>query len=567
MSVRSSILKKITESLQNVSNTDIYNISSYLRLEAYKGNGMYSFLLPLRTKDYDIQSEAQNIMNNDQDNIYDNINIKNNIVSFDISREICIKKVLEDNCLTVSAPTFTNNKRKNVIVEFSSPNIAKPFHVGHLRSTIIGNYVANISSFADNNNVKRINYLGDWGTQYGLVQLGVDLAGINEDEMKKSPIKALYTAYVTANKLVKTNPSILERAREIFNNLENGITSGEQWETYKQYTIEELKQVYNRIGITFDEYHWESMYNAKNIKKVITLMEEMQLLTIDKQGRKIVSLNDGKKKKNLPVIKSDGSTLYIARDIAAAMDRFEKNTFDCMYYVVDNAQIGHFSNLLEILKQMEVPWAERLKHIRFGRINGMSTRKGNMVFLEDILDTARDIMKQRQLDSPTTKVSMDLMDNSSDILGISAMIISDLKRSRQRDYTFNWDTAFNLQGETGIKLQYTHCRLVSLERNCGAILTSECEPSLLREEVVDDLVVLIASFEETVLKSYEEMEPCVLTAYLFKLSNAVNRAFIILKIKDESPDVASQRLLLFHAAKNVLAQGMKLLGLLPLEKM
>ncbi|XP_014475070.1 PREDICTED: probable arginine--tRNA ligase, mitochondrial isoform X2 [Dinoponera quadriceps] len=454
MSVRSSILKKITESLQNVSNTDIYNISSYLRLEAYKGNGMYSFLLPLRTKDYDIQSEAQNIMNNDQDNIYDNINIKNNIVSFDISREICIKKVLEDNCLTVSAPTFTNNKRKNVIVEFSSPNIAKPFHVGHLRSTIIGNYVANISSFADNNNVKRINYLGDWGTQYGLVQLGVDLAGINEDEMKKSPIKALYTAYVTANKLVKTNPSILERAREIFNNLENGITSGEQWETYKQYTIEELKQVYNRIGITFDEYHWESMYNAKNIKKVITLMEEMQLLTIDKQGRKIVSLNDGKKKKNLPVIKSDGSTLYIARDIAAAMDRFEKNTFDCMYYVVDNAQIGHFSNLLEILKQMEVPWAERLKHIRFGRINGMSTRKGNMVFLEDILDTARDIMKQRQLDSPTTKVSMDLMDNSSDILGISAMIISDLKRSRQRDYTFNWDTAFNFRAQLRRNLNF-----------------------------------------------------------------------------------------------------------------
>ncbi|XP_071652087.1 probable arginine--tRNA ligase, mitochondrial isoform X2 [Temnothorax longispinosus] len=478
-------------------------------------------------------------------------------------KDICVKEVLEHNCSTVSPPTFVNNK-KNIIVEFSSPNIAKPFHVGHLRSTIIGNYVANINSFVKNN-VKRINYLGDWGTQYGLIQLGINMADINEDEMRRNPIKALYTAYITANKLAETDSSILDRARKIFNDLENGTgVTYEQWIAFKQYTVEELTKVYGRIGITFDEYHWESMYNAKNIEKIITLMEKMQLLLRDEQNRKVVNLDN---EKSVPIIKSDGSTLYIARDIAAAIDRFEKNNFDCMYYVVDNTQASHFSNLLEILKRLQMPWAERLKHVKFGRLHGMRTRKGNMVFLEDILDITRDIMKQKQIDSHTTKVRLDSSDKSSDILGISAMIVNDLKRKRQRDYTFDWNTAFDLKGDTGVKLQYTHCRLVSLERTCGAVLTLECEPSLLQEDIVDDLVVLIAKFEEVVLKSYEELEPCILTAYLFNLSNAINKAFSLLKVKDELPDLASQRLLLFHVARNVLAQGMKLLGLIPLEEM
>lgn len=372
-------------------------------MKAYKTSGVYSFLLPLKSRQYDIQNEVQNIINNELNDGFD-INIENNVASFNLSRERCIKEVLEHNCSVVSAPTFVDNK-KNVIVEFSSPNIAKPFHMGHLRSTIIGNYIANINSFVENN-VKRINYLGDWGTQYGLIQLGVDMAGITKDEMKKSPVKTLYTAYVTANKLNETDPSVLEQAREIFNDLENraGVTY-EQWKMFKQYTVEELKKTYGRIGIVFDEYHWESMYNAKSMEKIIALMERMQLLITDEQKRKVVSLDNGR---SLPVIKSDGSTLYIARDIAAAIDRFEKNHFDRMYYVVDNTQAEHFSNLFAILKRMELPWVERLRHVKFGRLHGMRTRKGTVTFLEDILDTARDIMKQKQADSFSTLILLSL---------------------------------------------------------------------------------------------------------------------------------------------------------------
>lgn len=385
---------QITRSLQSNKSLNISDIASYLHFTTQKTNGIYSFLLPLKTKQYDIQNNIQNIIDNDPDSIF-NISTENNAISFNFTREKCIKEILEHNCSAVSAPAFVNNK-KNIIVEFSSPNIAKPFHLGHLRSTIIGNYIANINSFVENN-VKKINYLGDWGTQYGLIQLGIDMIDISEDEMKKSPIKALYTAYITANKLAETDSSILDRARKIFNDLETGIgVTCEQWKTFKQYTIEELKRTYGRIGITFDEYHWESMYNAKNMERLITLMEKMQLLVTDEQNRKVVNLDNDK---IVPLIKSDGSTLYIARDIAAAIDRFERNNFDCMYYVVDNTQAEHFSNLLEILRRMKVPWVERLKHIRFGRLHGMSTRKGNMIFLEDILNTTRDIMKQKQLDS------------------------------------------------------------------------------------------------------------------------------------------------------------------------
>lgn len=368
---------------------------SYLHLKTHKTEGIYSFLLPLKTREYNIQNELQSIINNDPNDVFDNVIIEKNTISFNVSRNRCIKEILEHNCLTVLPPTFMNNK-KNVIVEFSSPNIAKPFHVGHLRSTIIGNYVANINSYVENN-VKRINYLGDWGTQYGLIQLGINVADIDENEMRRNPIKALYKAYVTANKLAETDSSILDRARKIFNDLENGIgITYEQWKVFKQYTVEELTRVYSRIGITFDEYHWESMYNAKNIEEIVMLMEKMQLLIKDDQNRKVINLDN---EKTIPIIKSDGSTLYIARDIAAAIDRFKKNNFDCMYYVVDNTQASHFANLSEILKRMQVPWAERLKHVKFGRLHGMRTRKGNMIFLEDILDTARDIMKQKQIDS------------------------------------------------------------------------------------------------------------------------------------------------------------------------
>nr|XP_031834584.1 probable arginine--tRNA ligase, mitochondrial [Nomia melanderi] len=535
---------------------------SRIRVKYFNSDKMYYFEVPLKPKNCNETVKIENIVKTDMEQIFNEIKIKDSTAYFSISRNQYIKTILENNFSGPSPPLLGDNN-KNVIVEFSSPNIAKPFHLGHLRSTVTGNYVANINSFLQNR-VKKINYLGDWGTQYGYIQQGIELGNIDSNEMKTNPIKSLYKAYVIANELAKTDSRITDRAREIFNQLEYGNANSKEWQTFKDYTVQELEKTYKRIGVSFEEYHWESTYTASNISTLIKSMEATKLLMLDEENRKVIPISEIK---NIPLIKSDGSTLYIVRDIAAAIDRFEKNKFDVMYYVVDNAQHNHFTNLVQILKRMEIPWADKLVHVKFGRVRGMSTRKGTAVFLEDILDEAKEIMRERQINSGTTKVSLDEMNSISDILGISSIIIYNLCRKRGKDYEFDWDTMLDMKGDSGIKMQYTHCRLSNLEHNSSARLIKECDASLLKEPEVDEIIVLISRFDEIILQSYQDLEPCVLVVYLYRLSKAVNTALISLNIKNESADVGNQRLLLFHVSKLVIAKIMKLLGLMPLEKM
>ncbi|XP_033342175.2 arginyl-tRNA synthetase, mitochondrial [Megalopta genalis] len=561
--LRSAILNKVMKSLHSVNNEHRHKISTALYVNLNQTNDTYYFAFPLKSIYYNAMDDIQNITRNDFENTIDHITVENNIAYFAIPRNQYIKTIIENNLSGPSPPVIPENS-KNIIVEFSSPNIAKPFHLGHLRSTITGNYIANVNNFLQNR-VKRLNYLGDWGTQFGFIQLGIELGNIDSNEINANPIKSLYKAYVLAHELAETDPTMNDRAKEIFRKLEFGnSTTYKEWQTFKDYTVQELEKTYKRLGISFDEYHWESMYTASNTKKIISLMEEMKLLMLDKENRKVISVTADR---NIPLIKSDGSTLYITRDIAAAIDRFEKNNFDAMYYVVDNAQTDHFLNLMQILNQMKLPWANRLKHIKFGRVRGMSTRKGTAVFLEDILNEAQEIMRERQMIKTTTKVSLDEMDKVSDILGISGILVYNLMQRRMKDYEYNWNLMFQMKGDSGIKLQYVHCRLTSLERYSGATLTTECDPSLLKEPEVDDLIILISRFDEIILQSYEQFEPCVLVVYLMQLSNTINKALKKLRMKGEPSDVANQRLLLFHTSRLILAEGMKLLGLTPLEKM
>ena len=361
----------------------------------------FSFQFPLITKQYNLQNEAQFVKSSKMDSFVKNIEyIKtnyNDILSFKLDRNHYVKQMLENNIKNITAPLIDTDF-SDVVVEFSSPNIAKPFHVGHLRSTVIGNFIANLNRFL-RNRVTTINYLGDWGTQCGFIQLGLDLANISESTMKEDPINSLYKAYVHAHNLSKKDSTIDNKARDIFKSLEGGNTEClKKWEILRLHTVEELRKTYSRLGVTFDEYHWESMYNAKKIENLISELERLHLLSTDEQNRKIICLNE---KKAIPLLKSDGSTLYITRDIAAAIDRFEKYNFDVMYYVVDNAQSEHFSKLKNILERMQYSWADRLKHVKFGKIRGMSTRKGTAVFLTDILNETKAVMKEKQIRSPS----------------------------------------------------------------------------------------------------------------------------------------------------------------------
>ncbi|KAH1002772.1 hypothetical protein HUJ04_008828 [Dendroctonus ponderosae] len=482
----------------------------------------------------------------------------NRKISFEIDRTIFMKDVMENSFL----PDL-NFKPRNMVIEFSSPNVAKPFHYGHLRSTIIGNFLSNLNTFIKNK-VTRLNYLGDWGTQFGLIKIGVDHLNYDTETLKNDPIKLLYQSYVHANKLAESDPNIAEQAKALFARLEQGSPEDlEAWRQILDFTKDELAKTYSRLGITFDEYNYESMYSAKEISSVIEALRTKNILKKQKDGKEVAEIGNDR---TVSVMKSDGTTLYLTRDIAAAIDRFEKFKFDKMYYVVENGQSDHFNALKSIVSKMDKPWADRIFHVKFGRIRGMSTRKGTAVFLNDILDECKELVVKKQIESPTTKVPI-TDEKTSDILGISCVIINDLKQRRQKDYDFDWETILQVKGDTGIKLQYTHCRLTSLEENAGAIPATVCNSEILKEEEVTILLKQMAKFQDVLHIANEQLEASVLVTYLFHLCNHISKALKRLQVKGMDPEVASQRLLLFNTAREVLKNGMTILGLTPLKKM
>lgn len=313
-------------------------------------------------------------------------------ICFEINKSIFIKDVIE-NC----ALPYINFNFSNIVVEFSSPNVAKPFHLGHLRSTIIGNFVANLYEYF-HNNVTKLNYLGDWGTQFGFVKVGLEELRYNKEDLKVNPIKLLYKSYVHANKLGESDPEILKKARSEFAKLENGsVEILEDWKVIMDFTREELEGTYKRLGVEFDEYHRESMYNINDIQNVINRLTGTNILQRQDDGKSVAVVNDRK----VSLLKSDGTSLYLTRDIAAAIDRFEKYRFDQMFYLADNSQHDHFFALKTILQKLNLPWAANIEHVKFGRVRGMSSRKGNAVFLKDILDECRELMVQKQIESPS----------------------------------------------------------------------------------------------------------------------------------------------------------------------
>lgn len=293
---------------------------------------------------------------------------------------------------------LTSETKENIIVEYSSPNIAKPFHIGHLRSTIVGNFVANVFG-TYGHNVTRINYLGDWGTQFGYLKLGMEMSGLSDEEVAKDPIKHLFQAYVAANRKAESDADFAAKAREVFCQMENGdLPDLAAWQQYRKYTVNEMEHLYGRLGVKFDIYAWESDYRKVNISRHLDKMRESGFLQKESDGKESFVLDETSRR---PLLKSDGSTLYLTRDVAAVIDRQEKYNFNRMYYVAGNEQHHHFDSLFGIVKKLGVRHADKLHHVKFGKVEKMSTRKGNVVFLSDILDEIRDIMYDKQVASPS----------------------------------------------------------------------------------------------------------------------------------------------------------------------
>ncbi|XP_036831550.1 probable arginine--tRNA ligase, mitochondrial isoform X2 [Oncorhynchus mykiss] len=480
------------------------------------------------------------------------------------------QKVLEQLCqerhkFGVKSELFDGLKKGTTVVEFSSPNIAKKFHAGHLRSTIIGNFIANLKESLGNN-VIRVNYLGDWGMQFGLLGAGFQLFGCQE-KLKKNPLQHLFDVYVQVNKEAENNEVIGQAAREFFRRLEQQEHQALLlWKQFREITVEEYQQVYKRLGVHFDIYSGES-FHQQQAQEVVQQLQRRGLLKTTEKGTGVVDLSSaGDMSSYSTVLRSDGTSLYITRDLAAALDRKERYNFDEMIYVTDKSQGIHFQQLFQILLAMGHSWAERCQHVPFGLVQGMKTRLGEVVFLEDVLDEARARMLRNMSQSKTTK-EMVYPEDTAEKVGISALIVQDFKGPLGSDYKFDWDRILQAQGDTGVFLQYTHARLCSLIHRYGDGEEGAFDPSLLLDQRSISILQHLLRYDEVLYQSVQDLQPKHLVNFLMTLSHLAASAHRELPVKGSPQAVAQARLRLFSGVCTVLANGMKILGITPVEKM
>ncbi|CAG8736920.1 13120_t:CDS:2, partial [Acaulospora morrowiae] len=459
--------------------------------------------------------------------------------------------------------TNKSGEGKTCVIDYSSPNIAKPFHAGHLRSTIIGNFVKNVHA-ANGWKTIGLNYLGDWGKQYGLLAVGFEKYG-SEEELLKNPIKHLYDIYVKTNAEIEKDATIDDQARAYFKKMEDGDEEAlALWNKFRNLSIEKYKETYARLNIDFDVYSGESQISNDKMMRGLDILKEKNIVK-ESEGALIVDLKKYKLDVAL-VQKNDGTTLYITRDIGAAMERYEKYKFDAMYYVVASQQDLHFKQLFKILELMEIEWVDRCKHINFGMVKGMSTRKGTAVFLDEILDQTKESMHEVMRQNEKKYSQIGNPEYVSDVIGISAVMVQDMSAKRIRNYEFDWNRMFSFEGDTGPYLQYAHARLCSIERNSGLVVKPSINFDLLNEKPAIELISMIAQYPDVVKSALYTLEPCTVLTYAMKLSHVVSVAVESLWVMGVESQLAEARLLMFWATRITLGNALKLLGLKPLER-
>uniref|UniRef100_A0A5S6QL43 Probable arginine--tRNA ligase, mitochondrial n=1 Tax=Trichuris muris TaxID=70415 RepID=A0A5S6QL43_TRIMR len=451
-----------------------------------------------------------------------------------------------------------------VIVEYSSPNVAKPFHVGHLRSTIIGRFVCNVLRSAGHS-VTAINYLGDWGTQFGMLVQGLRLSSLNLSDASRLSSKQLAEVYSLAHRT--DDPAVAESARRFFWAMENGHAEERHlWQSICSIGIAELEKVYGQLGAHFDFLERESQY-AEEAKELVTRWLANSLVDCGDDG--VIGFRT--KDRFVPLCKSDGSTLYIARDLAAAIARRKIHHPDRIYYVVDSGQTRHFDDLKTVMSGVGLPdLAANLFHVKFGKVRNTSTRQGKGVLVTDLLsEGTRTAQRILQL-SPTTKVGPEMFEEIGCRLALTALIVRDFKQHRHVDYEFSWEKALQAKGATGYQLQATHARLnslcekyIPLEGNVGSALDTLVEPEAVA--LVEHL--RCSCLANALLKAYSDLEPYPLVQYLFRLCKLSNSAHKRLRIAGTARDQGAARYALFSTAQLALHHCLCLLGIEPLNKL
>jgi arginyl-tRNA synthetase len=461
---------------------------------------------------------------------------------------------------------------KTIIVEYSSPNIAKPFHIGHIRSTVIGNSIYKIFDELGYK-VMRLNHLGDYGTQFGKMIVAYRKWG-NEEDVKKEPIKTLLSYYTKFHVEAEKDPSLDDEAREAFTKLENGDEEEVKlWKWFKDESLKEFMRVYKMLDIDFDWFDGESFYSDK-MQRFIDELNEKGLLK-KSQGANVVDLEEYGLGTAL-ITKSDGSSLYCTRDIATAVYRKEHFDFYKNIYVVASQQNLYFKQLKKILELLGYDWAEDCVHVPFGMVSlesgTMSTRQGRVVFLEDVLNRAvektREIIKEKNPD-----LSEEEMDDVAQKVGIGAVVFNELSNNRIKDYVFKWDKVLNFDGETGPYVQYTHARCASVLRKAGedtvkkASDVSNVDFSYISSDAAYELTKLIYGFPQVIVDAADKYEPSMITRHIINVAEAYNRFYHDEHILVDDEAERTAKVALTIAAKNTIKNGLTLLGVKSPDRM
>ena len=546
-------------------------LESYIETPKDSKNGDYAFpcfrlAKELRKAPPAIASEIQEKIELTDE--IEKVDVAGGYLNFFIYKATLAEEVLGEISTTEQYGKSRIGEGKNIVIDYSAPNIAKPFHIGHLRSTVIGGALYNIYKYLGYN-VTGVNHLGDYGTQFGKLIEGYKMWG-EEYDIEKDPINELTKIYIRINEACKNDEQILENCRNNFKKLEDGDPyCVEIWKKFRELSLQEFQKVYDLLGSKFDSWNGESFYSDK-MPEVIDILQKTGKL-VESQGAKIIDLED--KGINTPCIieKSNGSTTYATRDLAAILYRARTYDFDKALYVTSYEQVLHFKQVFEVAKLLglDEKYTNGLEHVSFGMVllpeGKMSTREGNIIKLEELLNEAisraKEIIEQKNPD----------LENKEEVakkVGIGAVIFNDMSASRIKDEVFDWNTILNFQGETGPYIQYTYVRTKSVLEKAGYLPKLEdVNTKNLSDDYSMAILKLIYNFEDVLVQVTDKNEPSILARYLIDLAKAYSSFYNENKIIVENKDVQNARVYLTYATSEVLKQGANLLGIEMPEKM
>ena len=563
--------EKISEEISKITKIDKNELYEYIEMPSDNKMGDYAF--PCFRLAKTMKKSPQIIANELKDGIslgneFEKVEVINGYINFFVNNKKLVENVLEE--VEEKRENYGSSEigeGKNIVIDYSSPNIAKPFHIGHLRTTILGNSLYKMYKFL-NYNCVGINHLGDWGTQFAKLIEGYKRWG-TEYDIESNPIEELTKIYIRINDLCKEDESVLEQCRDNFKKLEDGDEYCVKiWQKFRELSLKEFQRIYDLLDIQFDSWNGEAFYTDK-MQEVKDILEKNNKL-VESEGARVVDLS----KEDMPpciIEKSNGSTTYATRDLAAILYRARTYNFDKALYVTSYEQILHFKQVFETAKYLDLDekYTNGLVHVPYGMVmlktGKMSTRDGNVVKIEDLLKEA--IAKVKIIIENKNPE----LENKEDIatkVGIGAVIFNDLYNSRIKDEIFDWDIMLNFNGETGPYMQYIYVRTKSVLEKAGYIPNiQDVDVSKLNDEDSKNIITTLYNFNQTLNNVTEKEEPSILARYLVTLAEQYSSFYNNCHILDQEKEIKDARLYLTYMVKTVLEKGLNLLGIKVPNKM